>query len=275
MVGLLLVSTPALGDDTLHDGQVGSVGIRTDRSVVTQLRSDLAIFPFPGGPDVWGGPINATRVDVTLTGSADGVRFEQGRAQFIRWPHLHVLGIERDTTRGTAVGAELAGFYLPAALWGNIGARQWAIATVGADLGYRHQLTRAGAQRAGHLGYMTASGQVEIQHQLGERVELRGFGEVAYTFAAGQLEGPGQAWEQLFELAGGIGLYWDINFCSPTRRVPRTDPATGEVTYRTVANEGRRWRVIVLDVGAAVRPFDSISTGHPMAIFKTGLSHEY
>jgi hypothetical protein len=271
-----LASATAYGDDTLHEGHAATVGVRTDGTLVTQLKADLAIFPYPGGPDVWGGPINATRLDLTLATQVDGVHFEQGRAQFIRWPHLHVLGLERDTRAGVAFGAEVFGLYVPVRLWGNIGARSWAIATTGADVGYRRQLAHSGARHDGHVGYSTTVVQVEAQHTVGERVQLRSFAEVMYTFAAGQIDGDHvSAMEHFLELGGGVGLYYDLTARPPIRRVPRTDPATGEVTYTTVANEGKRWRVIVLDISGMVRPFDTISTAHGAVIFKTGLSHEY
>lgn len=270
------MTTAASGDDTYHEGQAVLVGGRTDSSLVTALKADLAIFPFPGGPSVWGGPINATRADLTLTTNADGLHFEAGRIQFIRWPHLHVLSVERDTRVGNAIGSELVGFYVPVPLWGEIGAREWSIVTIGADLGYRHQLTHAGARHAGDLGSTSATLQLVLQHQFSERTQLRSFAEAGYTLGVGKLDGvAGASAEQLVDLSAGMSLYYDITHRSPTRRVPRTDPVTSEVTYTTVANEGKRWRVIVLEISGSFRPFDSISTAPAIAMISTGLSHEY
>jgi hypothetical protein len=273
---LALWAVPAYGDD-LHEGHTGSLGARTDMSTVLQLKSDVGIFPYPGGPNVWGGSINATRFDLALALSEDQEpSFEQGRVQFIRWPHLHVLGIERDTRSGVNIGVEAIGGYFPVRVWGNIGARDWAIATFGTNVGYRRQLAHAGAQHRGHVGYTTPTIHLEIQQHLGERVQLRSFAEVAYTAAVGQLVGASHPFEHLLELAAGIGLYYDVTEHPPLRKVPRTDPASGEVSYTTVANAGRRWRIILIDVSGWTRPIDSISTASlAAATFRTGLSREY
>ncbi len=266
----------ARGDDLLHDGEAVAIGARTDRNLVAQLKSDLAIFPYPGGSSLWGGPINATRVDLTLTTSREGTALEEGRAEFIRWPHLHLLGIERDTRSGEAFGGELVGVYLPVPLWGDIGAREWSIFTIGADLGYRHQLTHAGARHAGNLGATTATMQLAIQHQLTDRMQLRSCAEATYTLGVGALDDvAGTSAEQLVELSGGLGLYYDITSDAPIRRVPRTDPATAVVTYTSVVNEGKRWRWVVAELDGSFRPFDSISTARAVAMLNTGIRHEY
>jgi len=273
-VGLALSGGVAHADDLLHEGQAVDIGARSDHSLITQLASDLAIFPFPGGPSVWGAPINATRVELTLATTTQGVGFEAGRAEFIRWPHLHVLGVERDTRAGCAFGTEVLGLYLP--LWGDIGSREWSIFTIGADTGYRHQLTHAGARHAGDLGYTTATVELAIQHQVSDRTQLRSFAEGTYTLGVGKLEHvAGAAAEQLVELSAGLSLFYDLTDEPPVRHVPRTDPGTGEVTYTTLVNEGKRWRLIVLEISGAYRPFDSISTAPAVAMINTGLRHEY
>ncbi len=275
---LLVASTVRAESDRLHEGETASVGHRTDGASLARAKVDLAIFPYPGGGEMWGGPINATRAEATFLRRKDGsFDAEEARLAFIRWPHLHVLALERDVRLGTTAGVELAGLYLPYVTRGHAGADRWAIAHVGAGAGYRWLRKVDRAREDGHMGSVTVDARLDDQAPVGSGpLSVRGSFDLAYTFALGKIEDQTTlAFAHALVLDTRAGLYVDLGPGAPTRTVARTDPTTGAVTYRRHANEGQRWRALVCGLSLELRPFDTLSTSTPVAAVEVGMSHEF
>ncbi len=280
LLGWLALSAPdARADaDTLHEGEALAAGGRTDGAALARAKLDLAIVPYPGGREMWGGPINATRVEATLLRRDDATfDAEEARVALIRWPHFHALAVERDVRLGTTVGAEAFGLYVPYVLRGVTGSDSWAIALLGGSAGYRY-LRRADRARVdGHAASVTLRAHVDDQAPLGSgRLSVRGAFDAAYTVAFGALDGEaGRGLVQALVLCARGGLLLDVSRTPATRDVPRTDPVTGAVTHLRQVNEGARWRVALLELSLELRGFDTLSTSTSLAAAEVGVVHDF
>ncbi len=281
VLGALLVVLPRAGvaraDDTLHEGISAEVGARSDHRALAHAQADVAVLPFPGGAGLWNGPIDATRLEVT--GREDLNPFghptvEQARVQLIRWPHVHVLGVEHDRRMGSMVAAEVVGLYVPLPLVGEIGGRSWLVMQGGANIGYRWLSTDAEARVDGHVAASTALLSLNAQAALSSRWSVRGLFEGTYTAVVGSIDDRAR-YGQVAAFTGRLSLHVDVSRGSPVRLVPRTDPTTGGVTYRRETNEGRRLRVMLLAIEGETRPVDTLSTAKDIAAAKIGLEYGY
>ncbi len=285
----LCAAGPARAFDTIREREAALIGARSDDTATLRAKADLAILPYPGGEDVWGGRIDATRLEVGLVrplglGKGGGAidekptlqNLERARAQFIRWPHLHAAGVERDLRLGTTIGGEAFGAYLPYVLHGITGSPSWGIATAGANLGYRYVRKDDLAKQDGHVGASTLTLRVDDQSTLGARWQLRTFFDLSYTVCVGKFEGQSTVgFAHALVGSAGMALVVDVSSGPVTRLVPRTDPETGVVTYRTAVNEGSRLRIALFDVALETRPFDTLTTIGPTVHGQAGIIHDF
>lgn len=280
---LLAAPRAALAFDTIHEGEAALVGARSDETATLRAKVDLAIFPYPGGVEIWGGRINATRVEVGLARSWDPrdtdvtlQAVERARMQVVRWPHLHALGVERDLRLGTAIGGEAFGFYLPYVLHGTTGAATWGIATAGANLGYRFVRREDRARQDGHVGASTMTLRVDDQSTIGGRFQLRTYFDLSYTVVVGKFDGQRTlGFAHALVGSAGMALVVDVSGGEATRLVPKTDPGTGVVAYRTAVNEGSRLRIALFDVALEARPFDTLTNLGPVVHGQAGIIHDF
>ncbi len=275
----LAVHSPglALADDTLHEGISVEGGARTDQKALAHAQADVAVLPFPGGVGLWNGPIDATRLEITAREDLNPIghlTVEQARVQLIRWPHVHVLGVEHDRRMGSMLAAEVLGLYVPLPLLGEIGGRSWLVMQGGANIGYRWLSTDAEASADGHVAASTVLLSLNAQAALSSRWAVRGLFEGTYTAAAGSIDDRAK-YGHVAAFTGRLSLYVDVSRGSPIRLVPRTDPTTGGVTYRRETNEGRRLRVMLLAIEGETRPVDTLSTAKDIATAKIGLEYGY
>lgn len=278
-IALVLVfsARAARADDTLHEGLSAEVGARTDKVALARAQADVAVLPFPGGAGLWNGPIDATRLEITGREDLNPLghpTVEQARVQLIRWPHVHVLGVEHDRRMGSMVAAEVLGLYVPLPLVGEIGGRSWLVMQGGANIGYRWLSTDVEAHADGHVAASTALLSLNGQLALSSRWALRGLFEGTYTAAVGSIDDRAK-YGHVAAFTGRIALYVDVSRTPPVRLVPRTDPTTGGLTYRQETNEGRRLRVMLLAIEGETRPVDTLSTAKDVATAKIGLEYAY
>jgi hypothetical protein len=284
LVTFALSEDDARADDTLHEGIGAEIGARfaqkSDAVALAHARADIAILPFPGGAELWNGPIDATRLEVTGREDLNPLghpTVEHARVQLIRWPHVHLLGLEHDLRMGTLLGVEAIGLYLPLPLVGTIGGRSWLVTQLGANLGYMWLDTdpyRGAASRDGHVGKSTALAGMNAQWSLSDRWALRGLFEATYTAAVGSLSNK-VGYVHAVVLNASVGIYADISRSAPVRLVPRTDPVTGDVTYRKETNEGKRVRLMVLSIEGEERPVDTITSVPDVVGAKIGIEYAY
>ena len=184
--------------------------------------------------------------------------------------------LERDMRLGTTVGAEAFGAYLPYVLHGITGSPSWGIATAGANLGYRYLRRDDLAKQDGHVGASTLTLRVDDQSTLGARWQLRTFFDLSYTVCVGRFEGQSTVgFAHALVGSAGMALVVDVSAGPATRLVPRTDPETGVVTYRTAVNEGSRLRIALFDVTLETRPFDTLTTIGPTVHGQAGIIHDF
>ncbi len=267
----------ARADDTLHEGISVEGGARTDQRALARAQADVAVLPFPGGVGLWNGPIDATRLEITAREDLNPIghpTVEQARVQLIRWPHVHVLGVEHDRRMGSMLAAEVLGLYVPLPLLGEIGGRSWLVMQGGANIGYRWLSTDVEASADGHVAATTALLSLNAQAALSGRWSVRGLFEGTYTAALGSIDDRAK-YGHVAAFSGRISLYVDVSRGSPIRLVPRTDPTTGGVTYRRETNEGRRLRVMLLAVEGEARPVNTLSTARDIATAKIGVEYGY
>jgi hypothetical protein len=279
IMALVVVVLPrqALGDDTLHEGATVETGARSDKVALAHAQADVAILPFPGGAGLWNGPIDATRLEITGREELNPFghpTVEHARVELIRWPHVHVLGAEHDRRMGSMVAGELVGVYAPVPLIGEIGGRRWLVMQGGLNIGYRLLSTDVGALVDGHSGASTALVSLNAQATFATRWAVRGLFEGTYTAAVGSIHEHAK-YLHVAAFTGRVGLYLDVSPGSPVRMVPRTDPTTGDTTYRRETNEGRRLRVMLLAIEGETRAVDTISTAPDVAGFKVGMEYAY
>ena len=268
----------ASASDELYEGDAAFVGMRSDERFLLSAKTDLALVPFPER-DIWGGRMNATRVEATLGLPLRGhtVGLEQARVQLIRWPHLHVLGVERDRLLGTSVGVEGLALYVPFRISGGLADPHWALLFVGASAGYRHLAQSFGAQSSGDVGFAAPSVEADAQASIDPRLALRFNVGASYLAALGSLEAKGGAgFAHTAPLTLSMALAYDVTSRPRLRWVARTDVATGEPRFVQAVNEGRRLRFLPLQVLFQVRPFDTLTTmASALAVVQLGATYEY
>jgi hypothetical protein len=220
---------PASAADALYEGEAGALAVRSDERLLLSAKTDLSIVPFPDR-EIWNGRMNATRMEAALGMSvqARDVGLDQARVQLIRWPHLHMLGVERDRLLGTSIGVEGVAVYLPFRLAGTLAEQHWALLTVGASLGYRHLAQSFVARSSGDVGFATPSVEIAGQSSLDPRLSARFSLGASYVGALGALDAKrGVAYAHTAPLTASVTLAYDITSQPRLRTVRRTDIGTG------------------------------------------------
>ena len=265
-------------DDAYYEGEAATVSVRSDERVQVGAKTDLAIVPFPNR-DIWNGKINATRVEATMGASwkTGAVDLDQARVQLIRWPHLHVLGVERDRMLGTTIGVEALALYVPFRLTGSLADQHWALLTVGASVGYRHLAESFQARASGDVAFATPRVEIVGQSSLDPRLSLRFSMGASYVAAIGSLEGKrGVGTAHTAPVTVTMALAYDVTAKPRLRSVGRTDVATGEPRFVQAVNEGRRFRIMPVQLLAQIRPFDTLTTmASTLLVAQVGASYEY
>jgi hypothetical protein len=278
ILALCALVRPALAADALYEGEAAFVGVRSDERLMLSAKTDLSVVPFPDR-DIWNGRMNATRVEAALgmNFQARDVGLDQARVQLIRWPHLHMLGVERDRLLGTSIGVEALAVYVPFRLTGTLADRHWALLTVGASVGYRHLAQSFEARSSGDVGFATPSVEIVGQSSIDPRLSARFSLGASYIGALGSLESKrGVAYAHTAPVTAGITLAYDVTSQPRLRTVRRTDIGTGEPRFVQAVNEGRRVRLMPLSVLCQVRPFDTLTTlTSSLLVVQIGASYEY
>ncbi len=272
----LLLTFPALADDDLHEGQRVSTGVSTQNEVVMDAKADFRLIKAPGSKMTLNGSQLAVKAGF---GTEKGLHLDAARAQLLRWSHLRVLGIEADREAGSPVSVEIGGFFLPLRLAGTTGGRDWVLAHAGASLGYRWLDEDFDAEEEGHGAYATVQCRLDENVHLTDRLSVRAFQEILYTGWGGvtsdSRESGRPEYRHALEVNGGVGLYLDITGSEPVRLVPRTDPRTGEKTYRRLENPGRRLRWQIVEISGSLHLVDTMSVFDGAATAKTGMSYDF
>lgn len=272
------VAHSALADDAFYEGEAAAVAVRSDERLLASAKTDLAIIPFPD-QDIWNGRINATRLEaaVGMSFQARDVGLDQARVQLIRWPHLHVLGVERDRLLGTSFGVEALAVYVPFRLTGSLADQHWALLTVGASVGYRHLASSFEAQSSGDVGFVTPHVEVVGQSSLDPRLSVRFSLGASYLAAIGSLDrSGGVAFAHTAPITSSVTFAYDVTSSPRLRTVRRTDVATGESRFVQAVNEGRRLRILPFQVNCQVRPFDTLTMlASNLLTVQVGATYEY
>ena len=269
----------AAADDAYYEGEAAAVSVRSDERVQIGAKTDLGLVPFPDR-DIWNGRMNATRVEavVGMSWKKDrNVDLDQARVQLIRWPHLHVLGVERDRMLGTTVGIEALALYVPFRLAGSLADQHWALLTVGASVGYRHLAASFQARATGDVAFAAPGVEIVGQSSLDPRLSLRFSMGASYVTAVGSLEGRrGVGTAHTAPVTVTMALAYDVTSRPRLRSVRHTDIATGEPRFVQAVNEGRRLRIMPVQLLSQIRPFDTLTTASSsLLVAQVGASYEY
>lgn len=242
----------ARADEPLHEGFMIRAGSGTQERHRVEASVDVNLLPLPGG-----GRLNGTHIAVSVgSDRAFGeVGLDRAQVQLLRWTHARLLGVRRDLDLGLPLGVDLGGLSMPLGLAGKKESRNWVIAHVGVDGDFNWYRESFGAgEDATGLG-LTVSGRIDQQADLLERLSVRAWQKVGYRVMFGQFgAGAGLGVRQQLALQGAFGVYLDITPRPLYREIPRTNPVTGEVTYRRSVNQGLRWRWMIARVEACWQP---------------------
>ena len=264
--------------DAYYEGEAATVSVRSDERVQVGAKTDLGLVPFPDR-DVWNGRMNATRVEATagMSWKSGVVDLDQARVQLIRWPHLHVLGVERERMLGTTFGIEALALYVPFRLAGTLADQHWALLTVGASVGYRHLAESFQARASGDVAFATPSVEIVGQSSLDPRLSLRFSMGASYVAAVGSLDGKrGVGTAHTAPVTVTMALAYDVTAKPRLRSVRHTDVATGEPRFVQAVNEGRRFRIMPVQLLSQIRPFDTLTTmTSSLLVAQVGASYEY
>lgn len=81
--------------------------------------------------------------------------------------------------------------------------------------------------------------------------------------------------KNLLLVEAAAGLYLDLTRAPLYRNVPRTHPATGEITTRRTVSQGQRWRWIILRASAFWHPVGDV-LGLPFGLdLATGIERKF
>lgn len=235
---------------------------------------DIEVIPLPGG-----GRLNGTHLMVAagVDDAFQDLDLDRGRLQLLRWSHLRSLAVYRDRDRGAPLGLELGGLSMPFALAGKKESRNWWIAHVGLDAGFAWYDREFDAVDNGMGANLDVGGRLDEQVDLWwPRLSVRAWQAASYRLLVGQFnEATALRATHEVRLEGGLGIYLDITAEPLFRDVPRTDPASGEVTYRRSVNQGKRWRWMIANISGHWHPIGDY-TGRPHQwTVATGLERRY
>jgi hypothetical protein len=268
LLGSALSASRVNAEDALHEGKSAAVGASTTGRAFVAADADFTL-PWTDSNGIWD---HASHAGLKLGGPHLGL--DGARLQLLDLPHLRLLGIDRDLDAGRALGVRLGGASLPMRLAGENLARSWVIGRVGVDAGYVMTREGFGGRRDGHLAEAAVSCRLDEQVEVIDRVHVKAFQEASYAAYLGSMSG-GRAVDLAHELTlkGGASLSLDVSAGAPVRKIPRTDPVTGEVTYQTRVQPGQRFKVRLLDLQGEWRPVNDISKTRQAATLQTGMEY--
>lgn len=264
----LLTPLNGVAQDALHEGVATRYGLSTAGRASWQTGAD--------GGAVYGSQWG--RFELTV-GSAlrpqDAMELDQARLQLLDLAYLQLVGVERSLRQGVPFGARIAGVALPFRILGDTGSRDWTLLRVGGTLVYQWFHQNFGALVEGHGGGAVVVVRLDQQFTMLDRLQLRTFAEASYRGILAVLGADAEVgYGHSLALRGGVGLYLDVTAEPPVRRIPRTNPATGLITYRTAVNPGPRLRLILMDITGEWHPIDSIAAFDHDMVFQTGFALE-
>jgi hypothetical protein len=265
--------TTASADEPLHEGFMVRAGTGTQGRNRLESSVDINLLPLPGG-----GRLNGTHIALSLgTDNAfDSVGLDRAYVALLRWPHMRLLGVKRNLDEGLPLGVELGGLSMPLALVGKKESRNWIIAHIGFDGNfnwYRERFTAV--EDAMGLG-LSLHARLDEQVDIFERLSLRAWQKACYSAIFGLFgDTPGLGVRQQVMLHGALGLYLDITREPLYRLIPRTDPVTGEVTYRKSVNQGPRWRWMIVNASGHWQPLGYVTGRDKLLFLTTGIERRF
>jgi len=264
----------ALGFGIVPEGQTVQVGYRSRDDAFVHAKADLAVLPLPGGRDIWGGPLNATRLEALVTFDGNRARAEELRVGLFRFPHVRLLSFERNERLGMAFGAEVLGLELPVPLEGKSSERTYGIAFVGGALSYKmlHEDARGNAHA--HGGSFSFTGRVETLQTIAPRFDLRALFAANYTgFVGYDRLVSSVRYLHALVIESELSLLFDLG--GAPYRITTIREMNGEIHDVRRPARGERWRLAVFDIGFELHPLDTMGSFGNVAFFKTGISREF
>lgn len=271
----IFLENPSVGagvSEILHEGSSASIGIDTAGRGQFNFSTDLALIPIPGG-----GVLNGTRLELRAgTGGAQkDSNIDYARVGLLNWPHLHLLGLERDRDFGAPLKLELGGLYVPAVIEGHAGNPNWAIFHFGGSLDYTWISRQLGGVFDGSGPEVVGECRIDTQNQLVDRLQLRTVLDVAYRAMLATRRNSGTIIKHALSASGKVGLYYDLTPTEPFRIVTRTNPASGKKTTRKITNEGRRFRLMIMELSGTYAPVNSMSLFNGIGVVRTGVDYAF
>lgn len=266
VLALALLPATAFADEPLHEGFMVRAGSGTQGRHRLESSVDINLLPLPGG-----GRLNGTHISLSLgtDNNFDAVGLDRAYLALLRWPHMRLLGVQRNLDEGMPLGIELGGLSMPLSLVGKKESRNWIIAHLGFDGDFNWYRTNFGAvEDAMGLG-LSLHARLDQQVDIFDRLSLRAWQKACYSAIFGGFgTTPGIGVRHQVMLRGALGLYLDITREPLYRQIPRTDPVTGEVTYRKSVNQGPRWRWMIINASGHWQPIGYV-TGRDRLLFVT------
>ena len=272
-LGLGLSARQARAEEPLHEGFMIRVGAGTQGRNRVESSVDVNLLPLPGG-----GRLNGTHIAVGVgTNRAfEAIALDRAHLVLLRWPHARLLGVRRDWDQGMPVDIELGGLSMPLALVGKKESRNWIIGHLGIDGDFGWYRTRFNAREDATALGLTLGGRLDEQVDLLERLSVRAWQTVEYSALFGQFgAGAGLGARQQLILRGAAGLYLDITPTPLYREVRRTDPITGEVSYRRSVNQGFRWRWMIARAMIHWQPLGYVTGLERFLFVSTGVERRF
>ncbi len=271
----LFASIPreALADEPLQDGVMVRLGSGTQGRNRLESSVDFNLIPLPGG-----GRLHGTHISLSLgTNNAfDSVGLDRAYVAILRWPHTRLFGFQRNLDEGMPLGVDIGGLSMPLAIAGKKESRNWIIGLLGFDGDLNWYDTDFGAtEEAIGLG-LSLHARLDQQLDLLDRLSVRAWQKASYRAIFG---GFGSSFElgirHQVMLQGALGLYLDITREPLYRQIPRTDPVTGEVTYRRSVNQGARWRWMMVNVSGHWQPAGYVTGIDRLLSITTGFERRF
>ena len=269
----VLLPVVAQADEPLQEGFTITAGSGSHDRHRLESSLDIKVIPLPGG-----GRLNGTHLMVGV-GSDYGFEsfdLDRGRIQLLRWSHLRTLGVYRERDQGIPLGLELGGVSIPMAFVGKKESRNWIIGHLGLDGGFAWYRQDFDAAEDGMGANVDVTFRLDQQVDIFDRLSLRSWQQAGYRLVVGQFGGrSGLEVQNQFVVSGALGLYLDITRQPLFREIPRTNPATGEVTYRRSVNQGKRWRWMIARASGHWHPVGD-HTGLPHLLYvATGFERSF
>ena len=127
------------------------------------------------------------------------------------------------------------------------------------------------------MGFATPSVEITGQSSIDPRLSARFSMGASYIAALGALErNRGVGFAHTAPITTSVALAYDVTSTPRLRTVRRTDVVTGEPRFVQAVNEGRRLRLMPLQIVCQVRPFDTLTTlATSLLVVQLGASYEY